>query len=159
MKAGFPLSPEPIQGIPTLQSLIELLFHLCCCAQTQSLPASATINLLFCAAPRNVYTFLTTEANAFAPFLLEVPDVPDYTVCIKDNDRATVWATHARNKKTQADIVTMNSALPTSSLKPCHHKCVLPPSSGALASPILFSSTSSFGSSTSKVRRRPRIVR
>jgi hypothetical protein len=35
MKAGFPPLPEPIQGIPTLQSLIELLFHLCCCAQTQ----------------------------------------------------------------------------------------------------------------------------
>jgi hypothetical protein len=62
MKAGFPPLPEPIQGIPTLQSLIELLFHLCCCAQTQRLPTSVRMNLLFCAAPLNVNAFLTMEA-------------------------------------------------------------------------------------------------
>jgi hypothetical protein len=113
MKVGFPPSPEPIQGIPMLQSLIELLFPLCRCAQTQRSPASATMNLLFCAAPCNVYTFLTTEAcpDAFAPFPPKVPNVPDYTTCVNDNDRATIWATHAQNKKTRADIVTMNSAL------------------------------------------------
>jgi hypothetical protein len=113
MKAGFPPLPEPIQGIPTLQSLIELLFNLCRCAQTQRLPSSATMNLLFCAAPRNVYAFLTTEAypDAFAPFLPKVPNVPNYTVCINNNGRATVHATHTRDKKTQADIVMMNSAL------------------------------------------------
>ena len=97
MKAGFPPLPELIQGIPTLQSLIELLFHLCRCAQTQRSPASATMNLLICAAPCNVYAFLTTEAypNAFAPFLPQVPNVPNYTACISNNDCATVRATHA----------------------------------------------------------------
>jgi hypothetical protein len=97
MKAGFPPSPEPIQGIPTLQSLIELLFHLCRCAQTQRSPASPTMNLLFCAAPRDVYAFLTTEAypNAFATFLPKVPYVPNYTACVDDNGLATVCATHA----------------------------------------------------------------
>jgi hypothetical protein len=113
MNAGFPPSPKPIQGIPTLQSLIELLFHLCRCAQTQRSLASVTMNLLFYAAPCNVYAFLTTEAypNAFAPFPPKVPDVPDYTACVDNNNCATVQATHARNKKRQADIITMNSAL------------------------------------------------
>jgi len=68
MKAEFPPLPELIQGILTLQSLIELLFHLCRYTQTQRSPASATMNLLFCAAPCDVYFFLTTEAypDAFA---------------------------------------------------------------------------------------------
>jgi hypothetical protein len=71
------------------------------------------MNLLFSAAPCNVYAFLTTEAypNAFAPFPPKVPDVPDYTACIDNNDCATVRTMHARDKKTQADIITMNAAL------------------------------------------------
>jgi hypothetical protein len=113
MKAGFPPSPKPIQEIPTLYSLIELLFHLCRCAQTQRPPASATMNLLFCAAPCNVYAFLTTKVypSAFAPFPPVVPNMPDYTACVTDNGRATVRVTHAQDKKMQADIVTMNTAL------------------------------------------------
>ncbi len=94
------------------QSLIELLFHLCC-AQTQRSPASTTMNLLFCAAPCNVYAFLTTEAypDAFVPFPPKVPNVPNYTACVDNNGRATVHATHAGDKKMQADMVTMNTAL------------------------------------------------
>jgi hypothetical protein len=113
MKVGFPPPPELIQGIPRLQSLIKLLFHLCRCAQTHQSPASTTMNLLICAAPCDVYTFLTTNAypNAFAPFPPEVPNVPNYTACIDDNDRAMVRVTHARDKKMQADIITMNTAL------------------------------------------------
>ncbi len=59
------------------------------------------MNLLFCAAPRNVYAFLTTEAypKAFAPFPPEVPDVPNYTACVDNNDRTMVLAPHARDKK------------------------------------------------------------
>ncbi len=113
MKAGFPPLPKLIQGIPKLQSLIELLFHLCCCAQTQRSLASATMNLLFCAAPCNVYAFLTTEVypDAFVPFPPKVPNMPDYTACVSNNGRAMVHVMHARDKKTQADIVTMNIAL------------------------------------------------
>jgi hypothetical protein len=71
------------------------------------------MNLLFCAAPCNVYAFLTTEANpdAFAPFPLEVPEVPNYTACINNNNHATVHVMHARDKKMGADIITMNTAL------------------------------------------------
>jgi hypothetical protein len=119
MKVGFPPSLEPIQGIPTLQSLIELLFHLCCCAQTQRLSVSATMNLLFCAAPCNVYAFLSSEAytDAFAPFPPEVPNVPNFTVCVNNNDCATVQATHTQDKKTRVDIVTMNTTLANVFLK------------------------------------------
>jgi hypothetical protein len=113
MKTGFPQDLEPIQGNPTLQSLIELLFHLCHCMQMQRSPASATMNLLFCAAPPDVYAFLTAEAYSatFVPFLPIVSDVPNYTVFTSDNERATVKATHTIDKKTQADIITMNTAL------------------------------------------------
>jgi hypothetical protein len=113
MKTGFSQAPEPIQGIPTLQSKIKLVFHLCCCAQTQRSSASATMNLLYCAAPPDVYAFLATEAYpaAFAPFLPIVPNVPNYTECTDDNKHATVKATHPIDKKTRAVIVTMNTAL------------------------------------------------
>jgi hypothetical protein len=113
MKGGFPPAPEPIHGIPTLTSLIDLLFHLCQCAQTHRSPASAKMNLLFCAAPRDVYAFLTTEAypDAFAPFPPVIADVPDFSQCTNENKHAAARAMHARDKKTQADIVTMNAAL------------------------------------------------
>jgi hypothetical protein len=71
------------------------------------------MNLLFCAAPCDVYAFLTTEAypNTFAPFPPKVPDVPNYTACVDDNDCATVHAMNVQDKKMQADIITMNTAL------------------------------------------------
>ncbi len=55
------------------------------------------MNLLFCAAPRDVYAFLTTEAypNAFVPFLPEVPNVPNYTAYVDNNGCTMVCATHA----------------------------------------------------------------
>jgi hypothetical protein len=113
MKAGLPFAPESIQGIPNLQSLIKLLFHLCCCAQIHHLPASKAMNLLFCACPENVYSFFTADPylTNFAPFPSVIDEVPDYTGCINDNDCASKHAKHALNKKTRADIVTMNAAL------------------------------------------------
>ncbi len=79
MKAGFPFAPEPIQGIPTLESLIELLFHMCRCAQTHRSPASDTTNLLFRACPCPIYGFFTADAypDAFAPIPPPVDKVPD----------------------------------------------------------------------------------
>ncbi len=113
MKAGFPSAPKPIQGIPNLQSLIKLLFHLCRCAQTHRLPASKAMNLLFCACPENVYGFFTADPypTNFAPFPPVIDKVPDYTGCVDDNDCVLKCAKHALNKKTRADIVTMNAAL------------------------------------------------
>jgi hypothetical protein len=45
------------------------------------------------------------------------PDVPDYTACTNKNEQATIKVTHAINKKTQADIITMNTALANVFLK------------------------------------------
>ena len=113
MKAAFPAAPDPIQGIPTLASLIDLMLHICRCSQTQKTPASATMNMLFCAASPGLYSFFTTEPypSTFFPFPAEVDAVPDFSTCNSDNERETLKATHARDRKTRADIVTMNAAL------------------------------------------------
>jgi len=72
MKAAFPAAPDSIQGIPTLASLIDLMLHICRCSQTQKTSASATMNMVFCAASPGLYSFFTTEANptTFFPFLI-----------------------------------------------------------------------------------------
>ncbi len=62
MKTTFPTAPEPVQGIPTHQSLIELMLHMCQCAQTHKTPASKDMNMLFCAAAPDLYAFFTKEA-------------------------------------------------------------------------------------------------
>jgi hypothetical protein len=100
MKAAFLPAPEPIPGIPTLQSLIKLLFHLCRCAQTHRSPASTKMNLLFCAAKPDLYAFFCLEAylTSFSPFSPKVPPVPDYTACMNKKECATLKATHALGK-------------------------------------------------------------
>ncbi len=62
MKVGFSTEPDPIQGIPTLELLIQLLFHLCHYAQMHRSLVSDTMNLLFCACPRAIYHFFTANA-------------------------------------------------------------------------------------------------
>jgi hypothetical protein len=71
------------------------------------------MNLLFCAAPKDVYAFLTKEAypTAFVPFPAMVLDVPNFSTCNNKNKRATTRAMHALAKKTRADIITMNITL------------------------------------------------
>ncbi len=125
----------------------------------QRSPASATMNLLFCAAPPDVYAFLTAEAYpaAFAPFLPMVPDVPDYTACTNNNEHTTVKATHAIDKKMRADIVTMNTALADVFLKALS---LQPPSySSAFANQTLFWLTCSCGLSTTMERLQRRIAK
>ena len=71
------------------------------------------MNLLLCACPRPIYGFFTADAypDAFAPIPPVVDEVPDYANCTDKNDHATTRAKHALNKKTRADIITMNAAL------------------------------------------------
>jgi hypothetical protein len=71
------------------------------------------MNLLFCAAPKDVYAFVTTKAypRTFAPFPPLIPDVPDFSTCTDENKRATVRAKHTLNKKMSANIIPMNIAL------------------------------------------------
>jgi hypothetical protein len=80
MKAAFPTAPEPIQGIMTLASLIDLMLHMCCCTQTHKMPASTRMNILFCAASPGLYSFFTKETYpaSFFPFTTEVDAVPDF---------------------------------------------------------------------------------
>ena len=113
MKAAFPAAPDPIQGIPMLASLINLMLHICHCLQTQKTPASATMNLLSCAVSPGLYSFFMNKAypTHFFPFLAEVDSIPDFSACNSDNKRKTLKATNARNQKTRADIVTMNAVL------------------------------------------------
>jgi hypothetical protein len=113
MKAAFPTAPDPVQGIPTLQSLIELMLHMCQCTQTHETPASKDMNMLFCTAAPDLYNFFTKKAypTTFFPFPKEVEEVPDFNNCTDDNQRETLKLTHALAKKTRADIVTMNAAL------------------------------------------------
>jgi hypothetical protein len=114
MKAAFPTAPKPVQGISTLQSLIELMLHMCRCAQTHETPASKDMNVLFCAAVPDLYAFFIKEAypsTTFFPFPKEVEEVPDFNNCMDDNQQETLKSTHALAKKTRADIVTMNVAL------------------------------------------------
>ena len=113
MKAAFPAAPDPIQGIPTLASLIDLMLYICRCSQTHKTPASAKMNMLFCAASPGLYAFFTTETypSTYFPFPPEVDAVPDFSTCNSDNERETLKATNARDRKTRADIVTMNAAL------------------------------------------------
>jgi hypothetical protein len=113
MKAAFPAAPDPIQGIPTLASLIDLMLHICRCSQTQKTPASATMKMLFCAASPGLYSFFINEAypKNYFPFLAEVDSIPDFFARNSDNEHETLKATNAHNRKTRADIVTMNAAL------------------------------------------------
>jgi hypothetical protein len=113
MKTAFPTAPEPLQGIPTLQSLIELMLHMCRCAQTHKTPTSKDMNMLFCAAAPDLYAFFTKEAypKEFFPFPKEVEEVPDFENCTDNNQHETLRLMHALAKKTRADIITMNAAL------------------------------------------------
>ena len=61
MKLALPSAPDPIQGIPMLTSLIDLMVHICQCSQTHKTPALTTINILFCAASPGLYLFFTNK--------------------------------------------------------------------------------------------------
>ncbi len=113
MKTAFPTAPEPVQGIPTLHSLIKLMLHMCRCAQTHKTPASEDMNMLFCAAAPDLYAFFMKEAypKEFFPVPKEVEEVPDFKNCTDDNQCETLKLTHALARKTRADIITMNPAL------------------------------------------------
>jgi hypothetical protein len=102
MKAAFLAAPEPIHGIPTLASLIDLMFHMCHCSQSQKTPASATMNMLFLAASSpDLYLYFTNKAHPsnYFPFPKEVDTVPDFSACTSDNERNNLKATHAYDQK------------------------------------------------------------
>jgi hypothetical protein len=116
MEAAFPAAPDWIQGMPMLKSLIDLMLHICQCSQTQKTPASARMNMLFCAASPCLYSFFTSEAytlQVIFPFPNKLYAVPDFSACTTENEHKTlkVKAMNAGDQKTRADIITMNAAL------------------------------------------------
>ncbi len=89
MKAAFPTAPRPLQGIPKLASLINLMMHICRCSQTHRTPDLATMNMLFCATSPGLYSFITNKpypARCFS-FPQEVDAIPDFSACTSDNER------------------------------------------------------------------------
>jgi hypothetical protein len=96
MKAAFPTAPKPIQGIPTLVSLIDLMLHMCRCTQTHKTPASTSMNMLFCTASPGLYSFFTTETypESFFPFPTEVDAVPDFSGSTTNNKQETHSSQH-----------------------------------------------------------------
>ena len=114
MRAGFPTPPEPTLGAPNLFILNDLLQHICKCAQTHKSTISKKMNLLYVAVDPGLYTHYSAgEAYPINdyPFPAEVDEVPDFSACTNDNDRATAKITHAFLLKTRNDIVNMNTAL------------------------------------------------
>jgi hypothetical protein len=113
MEAAFPTAPTPIHGIPTLASLINMMMHMCHCLQTQKTPVSPTMNMLFLAASPDLYSYFPnkTYPSSYFPFPKEVDDIPYFSVCTSNNKCKSHKATHARDQKTQTDIVTMNVVL------------------------------------------------
>jgi hypothetical protein len=68
------------------------------------------MNMLFLVASPDLYSYFTKKAypSSYFPFPKEVDDIPDFSACTSDNKRKSLKATHARDQKTQADIVMMN---------------------------------------------------
>jgi hypothetical protein len=71
------------------------------------------MNMLFLAASPDLYSYFTnkTYPSSYFPFPKEVDDIPDFSVCTSNNKRKSLKATHACDRKTQTDMVTMNVVL------------------------------------------------
>jgi hypothetical protein len=71
------------------------------------------MNMLFLEALPDLYSYFTykTYPSSYFPLPKEVDDVQDFSMCTSNNEQESLKATHARDQKTQADIVTMNAAL------------------------------------------------
>ncbi len=114
MRAGFPTPPEPTLGAPNLFILNNLLQYVCKCAQMHKSTISKKMNLLYVAVDPGLYTHYSAgEAYPVAnyPFPVDVDEVPDFSACNNDNDRATAKITHAILLKTRNNVINMNAAL------------------------------------------------
>jgi hypothetical protein len=114
MRAGFPTLPELRLGTPNLFILNDLLQYISKCAQTHKSTISKKMNQLYVAVDPALYThYLAGKAyptNQY-PFPHDVDEVPNFTTCNNDNNRAAAKIMHAIALKTQNDVVNMNTAL------------------------------------------------
>ncbi len=114
MRARFPTPPEPTLGSPNLFILNDLLQYICKCAETHKSTISKKMNLLYVAVDPALYTHYSAgEAYSAGqyPFSSDVDEVPNFTTCNNDNDRAAAKITQAIALKTRNDVVNMNTAL------------------------------------------------
>ena len=95
MAAAFPEKVPIIQGEPTMQELIQVLFHLVKCEQSHVTEGNNALNLLHKALPTNLYRhYLSDPENQVYPPALAAPgNAPVYT----PRAGVTVW----NNKKLQ----------------------------------------------------------
>ena len=114
MRAGFPTLPDATLGAPNLFILNDLLQYICKCAQTHKSTISKKMNLLYVAVDPDLYLHYSAgEAypDDSYPFPDDVDEVPDFSGCTTDNDRAGAKISHAILLKTRNDVVNMNAAL------------------------------------------------
>jgi hypothetical protein len=103
MWAGFPTPPEPTLGSPNLFILNNLLQYICKCAKTHKSTISKKMNLLYVAVDTALYThYLAGKAYSAGqyPFPNDIDEVPNFTTCNDDNDRAAARITHGIALKT-----------------------------------------------------------
>jgi hypothetical protein len=114
MRAGFPTPPEPTLGAHNLFILNYLLQYICKCAQTHKSTISKKMNLLYVVVDPGLYTHYSAgeayPTNNY-PFSDKVDEVPNFSVCNNNNNRATPKMTHAMLLKTRNNVVNMNAAL------------------------------------------------
>ena len=114
MRAGFPTPPEATLGAPNLFILNDLLQYICKYTQTHKSTISKNMNLLYIVVDPNLYLHYSAGEGypvGSYPFPTDVDEVPDFSACTTNNDRAGAKITHAILLKTCNDAVNMNAAL------------------------------------------------
>jgi hypothetical protein len=114
MHTGFPTPPEPTLGAPNIFILNDLLQCICICAQTHKSTISKKMNLLYVAVNPFLYTHYSTGKaypQDIYPFPHNVNEVPNFTACTNNNERAAANILHAILLKTRNNIINMNTAL------------------------------------------------
>jgi hypothetical protein len=114
MRTGFPTPPEATLGAPNLFILNNLLQYICKCAQTHKSTISKKMNLLYVAVDPNLYLrYSAGEVYPVGsyPFPTDVDEVPNFSACTTDNNRAGAKIMHAFLLKTHNNVVNMNAAL------------------------------------------------
>jgi hypothetical protein len=111
MRAGFPTPLKSTLGAPNLFILNDLLQYICKCTQMHKSTISKKMNLLYVTVGPVLYTHYsageTYPANNYS-FPDDVDEVPNFSACNNDNDRAAAKITHSILLKTHSNVVNMN---------------------------------------------------
>ncbi len=114
MRVGFPTPPEQTLGAPNLFILNDLPQYICKCTQSHKSTIAKKMNLLYVTVNPGLYTHYSAGEAYPAhdyPFPDDINEVPDFSACNNDNDRAAAKITHAILLKTCNNIINMNATL------------------------------------------------